>query len=289
MPIQVVGAVAGAAARGAVAGTRVVGRGAVQATAATTRVARQGVEKTSSAVTSTSSSTVRRVSDGVRVANQTVEKSEQAGYRAGRFVSRAVREESKKKQDDALGVRYGTPTRAQRTIGRGGRMTPSSFMGQRNTVKQAHALTNQQRGAKMQRISKNEGRVMIAVAVLFDLLPLLLIITPFVALLGMVGDKAAGIVAGLGGVAAIVAIITFSPMIYTFGSLLSVVLGVLLFGVWFMFKGVSPISLGFYMLFEAVPVINILPMFTAGVWRCIKGATREDEQRRNFSNRPVTT
>jgi hypothetical protein len=133
---------------------------------------------------------------------------------------------------------------------------------------------------------------MIAVAVLFDLLPLLLIIGPIAAILMAAGDnpdcsiwegpwdysvcKAAGITTGLGGLAAVVALIVYSPMVYAFGSFLSVVLGLLLFGVWFMFKGVSPISLGLYMIFEAVPVVNILPMFTAGVSRCVRGAQRED-------------
>ena len=139
------------------------------------------------------------------------------------------------------------------------------------------------------RISKGGGKVMLGVAIMFDLLPLLLIVGPIVGVLLAVGPvpngcswynvicNAMGLVEGAAGALVVGLMLWFSPVIYTFGSVLGFVLGIMTFVMWFWFKGVNPLRLLGYSLFEAVPVLNILPMFSAGVWRCVKASQKEDE------------
>ena len=146
------------------------------------------------------------------------------------------------------------------------------------------------------RISKAEGSVMIGVALLFDLLPILLIVGPIVAIFAATGSnpdcswtgglwnfavcKAANITGALGGIAAVIAIFIISPMIYTIGSVLGMFLGFFVFSVWLgMFRRVSPLPLLFYLVFEIIPVVNLLPVFTRGVYKIVKGVQREDGER----------
>lgn len=325
MVIQVVGTAAGTAARGAVAGARVVA-------STGTRVAAKGVSSAARGTEKSAGVAVKTSMNGMRTGAQITKQTEKVGYRFGRAITGAVREEG----GEAEIEKYGYSTRAnpkrfshadpRRSLARAynaapipgavkraaremlptgtktqaTRMGPTTrspgWMRRRNAVNKASGFAGFQKNPSEPRISKNEGRVMVGVAILFDLLPLLLIIGPIIAIFAAVGEnpdcswrdgvydyavcKAAGITVLLGGAAAMVAIVFYSPAIYAFGSVFSVVLGVLIFGVWFgLFKRVSPFSLFGYMIFEVIPLANMLPMFTLGVWKCVRGAQREDEQR----------
>ena len=159
---------------------------------------------------------------------------------------------------------------------------------------------------------------MLAVGILFDLLPLFLIIGTSVFVFKLLGDasaKAASNVAAcfnpatltdlwncamfasspvtelskiaLASGAAAFTAVTLGPIMYAIGSFTSTLLALFVFLVWFLVKRVNPFSPTakrmltnlLTMIVESIPLLNILPGITFAVSRHIRISRMEDEER----------
>lgn len=168
------------------------------------------------------------------------------------------------------------------------------------------------------RISKGTGRLMVFVGLLFDMLPLLLIIVVMAFIFsglnnsvteaacddnaitrflntpvwdwGEKGDVMTvceGATLASAGVAFIGGGIIMGPALYAIGSIISVFLAFVVFLMWFGSKGVFVLSLSsgriminmFTFVVESVPVLNIIPTITFATWRHVHITQKKDEKR----------
>jgi len=166
---------------------------------------------------------------------------------------------------------------------------------------------NDQIMEEKQRITKGKGRFMVGIALIFDLIPILLIVIAivlvFYAFSSGIGEDVQDLAnsnniltrtknkteiatqAVVGGTATFATGIFLGPILYTIGSFLSVSIGYSLFTLWFYFKGVSiwsfskpkrALTTALSMAVESIPILNLLPGMTFMVWRHVKLTQIED-------------
>jgi len=322
MVVQVLAGVA----RGAVTGARVVGKAAATAVRAGAKGTSSALKETEKGARTATRTATTGAKAGLRTANQVTK----AGYRAGRAFSRVAQDARSSEEIKNYGYStHGNPKRfsvgdprrslvrasnaIQAPIPRFARRMTYDVMpaGTKRVAEKMGLIQRAPRWARRQQlknkalsaaglkggpahppISKMEGRVMLGVAIIFDFLPLLLIVLPIAAFMVTAGSNpgcelnwsffscVGGLVLeGVGGAAAIAAIIFFSPFIYMIGSVFSVLVGSLVFVVWIgALRGVNPMRVLIYLPLEMVPLINLLPFFTRGVWKTLRIVERDYAQ-----------
>ena len=145
---------------------------------------------------------------------------------------------------------------------------------------------------------------MVAVAFLFDLAPLLIIILAVFMTFTIIGASSCGQLAAdmagagtmkrawiaftnpidftaclAGGFSALAVGLFGGPALYGIGSIVVWIFAVMTFGLWFGMRGVNPFNpwMLVSMLLEGIPLVNVLPGISMGVRRVVRASQKEDE------------
>lgn len=142
---------------------------------------------------------------------------------------------------------------------------------------------------KRERVSKAKGAMMILVALVFDFAIIITLLVVFFLFFYSIANV--GWVEKVGflllGATALGSFLLLSPLLFFLFTYINVAIAYILFFAWFFLNGINIFSLekpkkmfvtSSSLVFEAIPILNLLPGITAMVFLNIRMARREDDE-----------